>query len=153
MPNKYPRGSKWLLFVAALLLAAAPSLSASVNTDRKGVAIEGYDPVAYFTPGGPTKGSESITASHDGATYRFASEKNREAFVAEPQRYLPQYGGFCSYAVSLGKKVEIDPEAWDIVDDRLYLNYSASIRKKWRKDIPGYIERADAKWPELAGND
>lgn len=140
-----------LLPIVAATVAPVPAAAdGAINVDREGLAIQGYDPVAYFD-GAPAVGLESITAEHGGAIYRFASEQNRETFLADPDRFVPRYGGFCAYAASLGKKVKIDPLAWDVVDGRLYLNYSPSIRKKWRKDIPGYVARADERWPGLAG--
>ena len=110
-------------------------------------AIRGYDPVAYFTQGKPLKGSSDYTLEYKGATWRFSSERNKEAFAQMPERYAPQYGGYCAYAVSRGYTAPIDPEAWTIVEDKLYLNYSKEIRAKWSQDIPGNIRKADANWP------
>lgn len=121
----------------------------AVDTDRRGVAIDGYDPVAYFTLGRPVKGSKDYTATHQGATYRFSSAEHRDAFTADPQAYLPAFGGYCAYGVALGKKFSIDPEAWKIVDGKLYLNKNKSIQKEWLKDVPGHISKADAQWPQI----
>lgn len=114
-----------------------------------GVAIEGYDPVAYFKAGKPVKGSKEFTAKHEGATWRFASTANRDAFAANPQSYAPQYGGFCAWAVSQGYTAEIDPDAWKIVGGKLYLNYSPGVQRRWAKDIPGNISKGDANWPGI----
>lgn len=127
-------------------IAGAPS---SLNADAEGLAVYGYDLVAYVTDGKPTPGDPSITASHDGATYRFATAAHRDAFVAEPARYLPAYGGYCAYGLAHGVKVKIDPEAWTVIDGRLYLNYDKSVQSKWLKDTTGFIAQAEAKWPEL----
>lgn len=114
-----------------------------------GIAIEGYDPVAYFKAGKPVKGSKEFTAKHEGATWRFSSAANRDAFAANPQSYAPQYGGFCAWAVSQGYTAEIDPDAWKIVGDKLYLNYSPGVQRRWAKDIPGNIAKGDANWPGI----
>lgn len=120
-----------------------------VNHDRDGVAIEGYDPVAYFEAGKPVEGSTEWEYEWNGAVWRFASAKNRDLFASDPDRYAPRYGGYCAYAVSKGTTAGIDPQAWKIVDGKLYLNYSAKIQRRWSEDIPGYIERADANWPRM----
>lgn len=121
----------------------------SINADAEGLALYGYDPVAYMTESKPTPGDPSITATHDGATYRFASAANRDAFVGDPARYLPAYGGYCAYGVSQGYKVKIDPEAWTVVDGRLYLNYDTNVRSQWLQDTAGHIAKAEANWPGL----
>jgi len=114
-----------------------------------GVAVGGYDPVAYFTQNKPVKGSADITTEYMGATWHFASADNRDAFVADPKRYAPQYGGYCAYAVSSGYTAKGDPQAWSVVDGKLYLNYSKGIRSRWEQDIPGHISKADGNWPAV----
>jgi len=111
--------------------------------------INGYDPVAYFTEGKPVKGNGWNVAEHDGVTYMFADKKNKKMFEADPEKYLPEYGGYCAYGVAVGKKFEIDPEVWKIENGKLYLNLDEGIQKKWNKDIPGYIQKADANWSEI----
>jgi len=134
----------WMLGLSAnAVLAVEP-----VNRDRKGVAIEGYDTVAYFD-GAPAQGKPEWTASWNGATWWFSSAANRDRFRAAPERYAPQYGGYCAKAVSEGQTASIDPEAWDVVDGKLYLNYSPKVRELWREDIPGRIRRADENWPKI----
>ncbi len=113
----------------------------------QGVAVSGYDPVAYFTEGKPVKGSEDFTLQHDGATWRFASAENRDAFAADPAKYAPQYGGYCAYAVAKGSTAKAEPDAWTIHDGKLYLNFDKSVQAIWEKDIPGYVKKADANWP------
>lgn len=135
-----------------LALAAVPdsfALAGPVNITSGGVAIEGYDPVAYFKAGKPVKGSPKIIAAHEGATYRFSSEANRDAFVAGPTGFVPQFGGFCAWAVSQGYTAKIDPAAWKVVDGKLYLNYSKSVQSRWAKDVPGNITKGNANWPGL----
>jgi len=114
-----------------------------------GVAINGYDPVAYFTEAKPVEGSSAFTFDHDGATFHFASAANRDAFAAEPARYAPQYGGYCAYAVSRGYTATTSPNAWTVHDDKLYLNFNKAVRALWARDIPGNITSGDANWPKV----
>jgi YHS domain-containing protein len=119
-----------------------------VNKDG-GFAIKGYDAVAYFQHGQPVKGQTQFSHEYMGARWLFSSAGNRDQFAADPGRYAPQYGGYCSYAVSQGHTAKIDPEAWKIVDGKLYLNYSKGVQKMWEKDVPGYIQKANKNWPGL----
>jgi YHS domain-containing protein len=137
-----------VLIVAALL--SAPVLAvAPVNHDRSGLALQGYDAVAYFTDGRPVPGKAEFTHSWNGATWRFASREHRDLFAAAPEKYAPQYGGYCAKAVSENDTAAIDPQAWKIVDGKLYLNYSPKVQKLWEQDIPGRIASADKNWPGL----
>jgi YHS domain-containing protein len=139
-----------LLVLAASGFAATAAAAGVVNSSFLGsVAIEGTDPVAYFTEGKPIAGSSEFEHEWMGATWRFASAENRDLFAADPEKYAPQYGGYCAWAVSQGYTAKIDPEAWSIVDDRLYLNYSKDVRTQWSEDIPGNITKGDANWPKL----
>lgn len=115
------------------------------------VALGGYDAVAYFTEAKPVKGDSRFQAEHGGAAWHFASAAHRERFLADPARYAPQYGGYCAWAVAVGKTASGDPRFWKIVGDKLYLNYDADIQKTWEADIGGYIKRADANWPAVLG--
>ena len=138
-----------LVLIAAILLSpAALAQKPSVFSDRDG-AIRGRDPVAYFDQKGPVKGSKQFSHPWQGATWYFTSAENRDKFAAEPERYAPRYGGYCAYAVAQGYTADIDPAAWSVVDGKLYLNYSLSVRERWRKDIPGYIRKGDANWPAV----
>ncbi|HZT71450.1 MAG TPA: YHS domain-containing (seleno)protein [Terriglobia bacterium] len=141
------------LAAAAVLLVSVTAAFADkadpVFQDGSGVAIRGYDPVAYFTDQKPVKGSEQFTFAWMGATWRFATAAHRDQFAANPSQYAPQYGGYCSYAVSKGHTASIDPEAWRIVDGKLYLNYSKSVQQKWAQDVPGNIQKANQNWPAL----
>jgi YHS domain-containing protein len=140
---------KTLLLIVMLTYAgAAAAQKAEIYADRAG-AIRGYDPVAYFTQNAPVKGSDQFTHQWKGATWRFASAENRDRFAAAPEKYAPQYGGYCAYGVAQNYAVSIDPQAWTVVDGKLYLNYSRSVRETWSKDIPGYIRKADANWPQV----
>jgi YHS domain-containing protein len=144
-----------LLAAGLLLLSALVACSSTVtpvNATSDGVAIKGYDPVAYFTDGGPVKGKKEFQYEWRGAKWQFASAGHRDLFKADPGKYAPQYGGYCAYAVSQGKTADIDPDAWDIVNGKLYLNLSKDVQKIWSKDIPGYIKKADRNWPHILGN-
>ncbi|WCL54355.1 YHS domain-containing (seleno)protein [Gimibacter soli] len=129
--------------------AVVETSTSEVNADAHGLAMQGYDPVAYFTAGGPQKGDKKFALQHTGGTYYFASAENRDTFMADPDRYLPQYGGFCAMGVALGKKLDGDPNVWKIVDDKLYLNVNKDVSVAWQRDIPGNLEKADEYWPGL----
>ncbi len=136
------------LFAALLFFVPALARASSVNAPG-GVAVGGYDPVAYFTMSKPTPGNPAITATYEGATYLFASTRDRDLFVASPEKYIPQYGGFCAYGTAFGHKAPIDPEAFTIIDGRLYLNYDKSIWATFNKDPAGYIGKANTNWPTV----
>ena len=140
-----------LLLAAALLLwNAAPAAALDpVWSNWRGLAVAGYDPVAYFTDGKPVEGSSDFTTEWKGATWRFASTAHRDQFVAEPEKFAPQYGGYCAWAVSQGYTAGIDPQAWKIVDGKLYLNYDKDVQQKWQQDVPGNIRKADGNWANL----
>jgi YHS domain-containing protein len=138
-----------LLLVIPILLAAIGSASAGGLFERNGLAIDGYDPVAYFTDQKPVKGSAEFQFSYQGSVFHFASADHRDLFAVSPAQYAPQYGGYCAYGMAKGYKAAIDPDAFTVVRDKLYLNYSEAIRTRWLSDIPGYVQRADANWPEV----
>ncbi len=135
----------------ASFAAVAPARAAGpqVNATITGLALRGYDPVAYFTDGKPVLGDFSITAQYDGATYRFASEEHKALFLKEPAKYVPQFGGFCAYGAAAGYKVDGDPTLWKIVDNKLYLNIAPPVAARWNQDIPGYIKAANEKWTTI----
>jgi len=112
-----------------------------------GVAINGYDPVAYFAEGRPVPGDAGITLDWNGTTWRFASAANRDTFAAAPKRFAPQYGGYCAFAVANGYTASTDPDAFTVHEGKLYLNFNRRIRSRWERDIPGNVSRADANWP------
>ena len=136
--------------IAGALFWVGAAACAGTYFEKGAAAIDGYDPVAYFKENKPVKGSDSFTVTHEGSTFRFSSAANRDAFVADPQKYAPQYGGFCAYAVANGYKAKIEPDAFTIVDDKLYLNYDQSVQRRWRRDIPGYIRKGDRNWPAVS---
>jgi YHS domain-containing protein len=124
--------------------------TAAVNVDAKGVAMRGYDPVAYFTAKMPTAGDAKFSAKHDGMTFHFASAENRAMFKASPAKYVPQFGGFCAMGIALGKKLDGDPEAWLVADDgKLYLNVNKDVQKKYMENVKGNNETAVKNWPGL----
>ncbi len=121
----------------------------AVNVTSDGVALKGYDPVAYFTGGEPVKGSEEFQTTWSGAIWRFSSAANRELFSQDPEKYAPQYGGYCAYAVSKGHTAGVSPKAWKVVDGKLYLNHRFA-KGKFDKDVKGAIARADENWPKIS---
>ena len=139
----------FMMIPAVLVLGFAAIADASTVYQSRGVAIDGTDPVAYFTEGKPVKGKAAHTASWNGVNWRFASADNKAAFEADPAKYAPQYGGYCAWAVSQGYTASTDPDAWKIVDGKLYLNYSKGVQRRWEKDVPGHITSADGNWPNL----
>lgn len=118
--------------------------------EKGGVAIQGYDPVAFFTDKQSVKGSPEHTAEYKGSVFHFASPANRDAFTANPVKYAPQYNGFCAFGTAKGYKAATDPAAFTIVNDKLYLNYNKDIRAQWSADIPGLVAKADKNWPEVS---
>jgi YHS domain-containing protein len=136
-----------LIFCLSLVLFGADK--GPVNTDKNGIAIKGYDAVAYFIEASPVKGKNEFSWNWNGAIWQFADEANRDLFRNDPEKYAPQYGGYCAYAMASGDLVDIDPKAWKIVNGKLYLNFSLRVHRKWEKDISGYIEKADRMWPEV----
>ena len=121
-----------------------------VNVDRKGVIIDGYDPVAYFKDNKAVKGSEQYSARHEGATYWFSSEANQNEFKDNPEKYKPQYGAFCAYAMSRDRLRPIDPKLFQIVDGRLMLQHSQKAYNLFNEDLPGNVKLADGFWPAQA---
>ncbi len=147
---------KWLVAAALVLLATltgqvSSARAAEVNTGYFGnVAIMGYDPVAYFTMNDAVKGSEDHAFEWLGGTWLFANEEHRQTFTASPIKYAPQYGGLCSVGVAYGEVTrEIDPEAWSIINGKLYLNYSKAASAVLAEDGPNLIAKADANWPDV----
>lgn len=146
------------LLAAAMIAAGPVAVSAPAafadkdpiyTAKRSNLALQGYDTVAYFTVGEPTKGSADYTTTYEGAEFRFASEENLNLFLAEPAKYAPQYGGYCAWAVAQGKTAKGDARRWAVVDGKLYLNYNKGIQKKWNKDRAGFIDSGDQNWPTV----
>ncbi|MBE7635678.1 YHS domain-containing protein [Sneathiella sp. P13V-1] len=144
-----------LTMAAATVTLSSPSYAvvdnatSAVNTDEQFLAMQGYDPVAYFKSGGPQKGMKKFSVQHTGGNYYFASAENMKAFIANPEKYLPQYGGFCAMGTALGKKLDGDPNVWKIVDGKLYLNVNKDVSVAWNRNLNENIQTADDYWPEL----
>lgn len=157
MTMKNLRFAPVVVAAAALLLGAASPAAAGndVNTSTgmtlagAPLAIHGYDPVAYFTEGKARVGMAKFSATHNDAAYRFVSQANKDAFERNPGRYVPQYGGYCAFGVSVGAKFDGDPTLWRVVDNRLYFNLNPDIQASWLKDIPGNIAKADQNWTRI----
>ena len=132
------------LFVTGWALAGSPI--APVNSEH-GLAIKGYDPVSYFTTGKPTQGLTRFSTSYKGITYLFASAENRNLFVEMPEKFLPQYGGYCAFAIALNQIADIEPDQWAIVNNKLYLNNGFLAQTLWSLDKAGNIARGDQNWP------
>ncbi len=163
--NGSRRGLGWhhatMFLIAALFVFAATNANAAprINTLEKsgllgkfkesGIAVRGYDTVAYWTEGKPVKGSESFKVDWEGAAWHFASQENADLFAADPVKYAPQYGGYCAYGVAQDALVKIEPENWVIIEDKLYLNFNDGIQDKFDKDVLGFIKSADAKFEAL----
>ncbi len=145
--------SLMLAFGLLSAIAAPASAKSEINSSFIGsVAIDGTDPVAYFTEGKAVKGSSGFTHRWKGAAWRFKNAANRDAFAANPEKYAPQFGGYCAWAVSPGYTADIDPEAWKIYRGELYLNYSKGVQAQWVEDIPGNIAKAESHWPGVLNN-
>lgn len=139
-----------LLTIFFLLFGSMMSFAqeSKIYTTKSG-AIGGYDPVAYFTSNEAVKGKEAFSMEWKGATWFFANEANQAAFEKDPEKYAPQFGGYCAFGVAKGSLYKIDPEAWKIVDEKLYLNYNKGIQKKWEANEAAFISEAETNWPEL----
>jgi YHS domain-containing protein len=135
------------LLIGASLMAPATLLAADSATSVVGAG--GYDLVSYHTGAKPLRGNGNHVAVHDGVTYLFASQANRQQFEATPEKYLPAYGGYCAYGVAIGKKFVGDPDVWEIVDGTLYLNLDNKIKGLWLRDVAGHITKANAHWPRI----
>jgi hypothetical protein len=119
------------------------------KTTFDNLALKGYDPVAYFAEERAAKGSKQFVHDYAGAIWRFVSTGNRDLFVQDPERYMPQYGGYCAWGISQAKFFDGDPEVWKVVNGKLYVNYNKEIEKAWEQDILDFIEKADANWLTL----
>ena len=133
-------------FFVSLAASAEPPVYTGVFSSR---AVSGYDTVAYFTEGKPVKGDKAHSTEYNGATWLFSSADNLAAFEADPERYAPQFGGYCAWAVSQGYTASADPDNWAIVDDKLYLNYNDDVQATWNEDRAGFIAAANENWPTL----
>jgi YHS domain-containing protein len=144
-------GASALLFSTAAR-AAEPAINTLKNSlfgGRTDTAINGYDPVAYFTVGKPVQGQDSFATEWMGAKWKFSSQANLDLFKANPEKYAPQYGGYCAYGVTQGSLIKVEPDQFTVRDGKLYLNYDAGVQSKWLKDPAGYIKDADTKFQVL----
>lgn len=139
------------LLTGLLIFAATLSHAETLQYSTENGAIDGYDPVSYFTEGRAERGFPIITAKWNGAVWRFTSEAHRDAFVADPEKYAPQYGGFCALGMAHGGDVPTDPEAWTIWNDKLYLNMIKEVSITWRYNPDKLVERANGKWNAMNG--
>lgn len=136
-----------------LVMLITSSLSfagADTETDANGVILAGYDAVSYFTENAAVEGRAEFTAVYNDAIYRFSSAKNRDVFSANPEKYAPQYGGFCAYGAALGKKFEVNGKAFEIVDGKLYVNKNEDVYETWVEDKAENILDADKEWLVIA---
>ena len=134
--------------LCALVVVQAAAWGGEFN-EANGLAIKGYDSVAYFTDNKPVLGRGEFATVFKGSTFHFSSAANRDAFIASPEKYAPQYAGYCAFGTTRGYKADIDPSAFSVVDGKLYLNYNADVRTMWNKDPAEFIRKADEKWPEV----
>ena len=136
-----------------LVLLILPSLVLAdnnrVNSDKDDIAIHGYDPVAYFVADKAVPGKQDLSHQWFGATWLFSNAQNRQAFIDNPQQYMPEFGGFCAYAASVGQFADVDPQAWSIVNGRLYLNFSLRVREIWRPRAEEFMGDAKLLWPTM----
>ncbi|WOG26694.1 YHS domain-containing (seleno)protein [Endozoicomonas sp. 8E] len=150
--HSFLTGGIWARLIMALTLIfsmqamAEDEIYTGLFSDK---AVSGYDPVAYFTEGKPVKGSDKFSTRYKGAAWYFSSEENKNLFLESPEKYAPQYGGYCAWAVAHGKTASADPRQWNIEDGKLYLNYNGSVQKKWLKDKKKLINEADDNWPKV----
>ncbi|HUF87138.1 MAG TPA: YHS domain-containing (seleno)protein [Thermohalobaculum sp.] len=143
-------GAAGVAAVAVVLAAGPKEFAAGPVFTEDGLAIRGYDPVAYFTEGAPVPGDPAHTAEWRGAVWRFASAGNRDRFLAEPERYAPAFGGYCAWAVAAkGALYSTQPSNWTIHEGRLFLNYNDDIQARFETDIPGFVAEADRRWPAI----
>ena len=138
------------VILAMSLLIASTVVSAGEYFERDGVALRGYDPVSYFTEGKPQPGVPTHSYVYKGSKFHFASADNQKLFADNPEKYAPQFGGFCAYGTAQGYKVSTQPDAFAVVDGELYLNYNREVVNIWQQDVPGNIAKAEENWPEVS---
>jgi YHS domain-containing protein len=138
----------FVLLLAALAAAVfVTTAQAGEFFERDGVALRGYDAVAYVKDGQAVKGRAQYSAEYKGSAFHFSSPAHRDAFAADPAQYAPQYGGFCAFGMSKGYKAATDPAAFTVVNGKLYLNYNRDVQKQWSTDVPGFVALANKQWP------
>lgn len=140
------------VFLLLLVLISVPAFGQNktlLNLDKQGIAIQGYDPVAFFTQNRPVKGRSEFESKYNGARYLFASAEDKSTFDANPAKYEPQFGGFCAYAASQNHTAPVKIEAFQIVNGRLLMQYDLDVRNKFNKDTQGNLQKADKNWPGI----
>lgn len=142
-------GKMLLIFLFTTVFSAVSHGIAAEKSSEKNVAIKGYDPVAYFLDNRAVRGDQSFNAKWHNLTWYFQNQKHLDLFTSNPEKYAPQYDGFCAWAMTESRKAITDPEVWKIVNGKLYLNCSLTAYEKWSRDIPGNIKKADANWARL----
>ncbi len=145
------RAAKFIAIIMSLAVISSKAfaLDPTYTTLFSSDAIKGYDTVAYFTENAPVKGKSEFSTEYQQATWLFSSQENLDLFKSDPEKYAPQYGGYCAYAVSQGSTASIKPELFTIHGGKLYLNYNESINKKWSQNKDDFIRDADQNWPKL----
>jgi YHS domain-containing protein len=138
------------LFIATLLFVFSSLSVAGEQYTKRGYAVSGYDPVAYFTIGRPAKGDKNISAEWNGSKWLFSTEEHKVLFLANPEKYAPAYDGHCAFAAGIGKKVSAQPTLWKIIDKRLFLNFSKAANTRWLDNPEDYIKDGDENWKELS---
>jgi YHS domain-containing protein len=138
-----------IVFVTLLLVSFGSFAQKSEVFTTESGAIKGYDPDAFFTESKAVKGEKEITYDWNGATWHFATKKNKDLFAADPEKYAPQYGGYCAYGTADGHKAPTETDTWTIDNNKLYFNYNQKVKELWNKDIPGLIKKADEQWPKI----
>jgi YHS domain-containing protein len=141
--------SKFSIFIFSLILSVNSFAQDGTYYSADGAAIKGYDPVAYFTEGKAVKGNDNYIFEWSGSHWKFANQANLDSFKADPAKYAPQYGGWCAYGCSENHKSPTDPNAFTIVNNKLYLNYNLKVKELWIKDTASRILSADAYWKSL----
>ena len=140
---------KSIIVAGVALISLSAFADVDTFTDENSVTLAGHDAVAYFTENKAVEGSAKFSAVHDGAIFYFSSAGNRDLFNASPDQYSPQYGGFCAYGASLGKKFEVDGKAFEVVDGRLYVNKNLDVYEVWVEDKEENIVEANQQWPQI----
>jgi YHS domain-containing protein len=139
----------WIVSFIASVSFQVFAQQPEIFTTTKG-AINGYDAVAYFTEGKPVEGKKEFSHTWKGAEWRFSSQQNLNVFESNPEKFAPQYGGYCAYGMSRGYKATTEPDAWTIVDNKLYLNYNTEVRSMWKQKQEEYIKIANSNWPKVS---
>ncbi|QLH34589.1 MAG: YHS domain-containing protein [Cyclobacteriaceae bacterium] len=142
----------WALIVCFCVAACSSNQNTAQVFATEAGAIGGYDPVAYFTQSQPVKGIKEFSFEYADQSWYFASAENLELFKSNPEKYAPQFGGYCAYGMSRGYKAKTEPDAWTIVEGKLYLNYNTDVRTIWNENQRGFIEKANANWPTVKGS-